>query len=102
VQAYLGKGNPLLAQFGFSVGDRKPPTGAALVKGQAKARMTRALRHTMGPKQKAAIRSVAPVAVTVSQDGTVRVVEALGGAVAPAAEAAPVEEAPPASVSPTG
>jgi hypothetical protein len=77
VQAFLGKGNPLLAQFGFTVGNRKPRSGATNVKAQAKSQLTRALRHTMGPKQKALIQAVAPGTVTVGPDGTVQVVTAL-------------------------
>ena len=65
-QAYFGKGNPLLAQFGFAVGNRKPRSGATQVKAQAKSQLTRALRHTMGPKQKALIQSVAPSAPCAS------------------------------------
>jgi hypothetical protein len=74
VQAFLGKGNPMLAQFGYALGNRKPRTGATNVKAQAKSQLTRALRHTMGPKQKASIQAVAPAAVTVALDGTVQAV----------------------------
>jgi nucleoside 2-deoxyribosyltransferase len=70
--AYYGKGNPVLAQFGYALGLRKPATAATNVKAQAKAQLTRALRYTMGPRQKAAIRADAPSTVTVSSDGTVQ------------------------------
>jgi hypothetical protein len=76
VQAFLGKGNPLLAQFGFALGNRKPRTVATQVKAQARSQLTRALRHTMGPKQKASIQSVAPETVTVGPDGAVQAVSA--------------------------
>ena len=76
VQAFLGKGNPLLAQFGFALGNRKPRSAATQVKAQAKSKLTRALRHTMGPKQKALIRADAPETVTVGSDGTVQAVVA--------------------------
>jgi hypothetical protein len=76
VQAFLGKGNPLLAQFGFAVGNRKPRSSATNVKAQAKSKLTRALRHTMGPKQKAQIQAAAPEQVTVGPGGAVQVVTA--------------------------
>jgi hypothetical protein len=76
MQASLGAGNPLLAQFGFAVGNRKPRSGATQVKAQAKAQLTRALRHTMGSRQRASLRSVAPSMVTIGPDGTVQVVAA--------------------------
>jgi hypothetical protein len=74
VQAFLGKGNPLLAQFGFAMGNRKAVSGATRVKAQAKSKLTRALRHTMGPKQKAAIQAAAPETVTVGPGGEVQAV----------------------------
>jgi hypothetical protein len=76
MQAFLGNGNPLLAQFGYPVGNRKPVSGATRVKAQAKSRLTRALRHTMGSKQRARIQAVAPETVTVGPDGTVQAVVA--------------------------
>jgi hypothetical protein len=111
VQAFLGKGNPLLAQFGFAVGNRKPVSGATRVKAQAKSKMTRALRHTMGPKQKAAIQAAAPETVTVGPGGKVQAVvaapveNATGGSeiVQPtrsaAGDATPVPPGEPAGVS---
>jgi hypothetical protein len=71
-QAYFGKGSPALAQFGFPLGNRKPRTAATNIKAQAKSQLTRALRHTMGRKQKAAIQSAAPSVVTVDQGGKVQ------------------------------
>jgi hypothetical protein len=71
VRASFGEGNPVLAQYGYSLGNRKPRSGATSVRAQVKSRLTRALRHTMGPRQKAHIRSMAPQAVTIGPDGTV-------------------------------
>jgi hypothetical protein len=71
VRASFGEGNPVLAQYGYALGNRKPRSGATSVRAQARSRLTRALRHTMGPRQKALIRSVAPDAVTIGPDGTV-------------------------------
>jgi hypothetical protein len=74
--AYFGRGNPKLAQFGYALGLREPMTAATSVKAQARAQLTRALRHTMGPRQKALLQSTAPSTVTVGPDGTVQAVAA--------------------------
>jgi hypothetical protein len=78
VRASFGEGNPVLAQYGYSLGNRKPRSGATSVRAQVKSRLTRELRHTMGPRQKARIRSTAPQAVTIGPDGTVLPAEANG------------------------
>jgi len=72
MQAYFGQGNPVLARFGYALGQRKPRSSAANLKAQARAQLTRALRHTMGPRQKALIQATAPSVVTVGSDGTVQ------------------------------
>jgi hypothetical protein len=54
--ATLGPTSQTLSQFGFE--PRKPRKRTAVAKAAAaqKSRATRAERHTMGPRQKAAIR----------------------------------------------
>jgi hypothetical protein len=67
LEAYLvvtyGKDNPVLADFGIVVQQALPKTPEVKALAAAKAKATRAARHTMGPRQKAAIHGeVAPVA----------------------------------------
>jgi len=58
LQGYFGRGSAALAELGFSQGQRKPISAQTKALAQAKAKLTRAARHTMGKKQKLAI--VAP------------------------------------------
>ncbi len=67
VVAYFGKGNPLLMQFGIKPRAKaRPLTPEQLVLRAAKVRGTRAARHTMGARQKAAVKSDGKLVVTVS------------------------------------
>ena len=63
----LGRGNPQLAQFGITMAKvAKPLTPAEKVVRTQKALNTRAMRHTMGPRAKAAVQYTGTVQVSVS------------------------------------
>ena len=63
----LGRGNPQLAQFGITMAKvAKPLTPTEKVVRAAKALNTRAMRHTMGPRAKAAVQYTGKVQVSVS------------------------------------
>ena len=63
----LGRGNPQLAQFGITMAKvAKPLTPAEKVVRTQKALNTRAMRHTMGPRAKAAVQYTGKVQVSVS------------------------------------
>jgi hypothetical protein len=63
----LGRGSPQLAQFGITAAKTaKPLTPTQKVVRTVKALNTRALRHTMGPRQKAAVQYDGKVQVSVS------------------------------------
>ena len=64
----LGKGNPQLAEYGFSLGVRKPISSGAKVLAAIKAQQTRKVRHTMGSKQRLALSVTGP-SVTLGPDG---------------------------------
>src|SRR5450631_2330572 len=57
LRGYHGRESPKLAEHGIRTGARPPRTSRALTVAAAKARLTRAARHTMGPKQKQAIKA---------------------------------------------
>jgi hypothetical protein len=63
LQGYFGQGSPALAELGFSQGQRKSRSVQVGTLAQAKAKLTRVARHTMGKKQKLSI--VAPGAPTL-------------------------------------
>ncbi len=66
--AFLGRGNPQLAQFGITVSKgSKPLTSSQKVVKAAKALKTRALRHTMGKVQKAAVQYTGNLQVAVNE-----------------------------------
>jgi hypothetical protein len=68
ILAFLGRGNPQLAQFGIAVSKgSKPLTSSQKVVRAAKALKTRALRHTMGKVQKAAVQFDGDLEVAVNQ-----------------------------------
>jgi hypothetical protein len=70
LQAYLGRGSAALAELGFSQGQHKPRTSQVNALAQAKAKLTRAARHTMGSKQKLAIKAPGvPSLVMLGPDG---------------------------------
>jgi hypothetical protein len=54
----LGRNSPDLSRFGMEIRDRRKPTVQRQALAAEKARRTRALRGTKGPRQKAAIRFV--------------------------------------------
>ena len=63
----LGRGNPQLAQFGMAASKQaKPLSPEQKVVRAAKALKTRAMRHTMGPRAKAAVQYTGKVQVSVS------------------------------------
>jgi hypothetical protein len=66
--AFLGRGSPQLAQFGITAAKQaKPLTPAAKVVKAQKALNTRAMRHTMGPRQKAAVQYTGNLKVSVNE-----------------------------------
>jgi len=66
--ALLGRGNPQLAQFGITTSNgSKPLTPAQKVVRAAKSLKTRALRHTMGKVQKAAVQYTGDLEVAVNE-----------------------------------
>jgi hypothetical protein len=84
----LGRGSATLLQFGFKPQQpRKPLTPQQKVERAAKAKLTRALRHTMGSRQKAALKQTSAPSVAVSPQGTVSITPTTGGNATPAAPA---------------
>ena len=69
LEAKLGKGNPELGQFGFSLGVRKPRSSGTNVLAAIKAQQTRKVRHTLGRKQKLALSPVTGPSVLLGPDG---------------------------------
>ena len=68
ILALLGRGNPQLAQFGITTSNgSKPLTPAQKVVRAQKALKTRALRHTMGKVQKAAVQYTGDLEVAVNE-----------------------------------
>jgi len=68
ILALLGRGNPQLAQFGITTSNgSKPLTPAQKVVRAAKSLKTRALRHTMGKVQKAAVQYTGDLEVAVNE-----------------------------------
>jgi hypothetical protein len=60
VQNQLGSSQEALGDFGFSSPSRQAPDEATKAAAVAKRAATRAARHTMGKRQKAPIKGVAP------------------------------------------
>jgi hypothetical protein len=100
----LGRGSPQLAQFGITAAKpAKPLNPTQKVVRAEKAKNTRAMRHTMGPRQTAAVQYTGNVQVSVSSmpvtnpaDGTATVAEPVamqGTAVAVAVPGATPEPA---------
>jgi hypothetical protein len=70
VIAYFGKGNPQLTQFGIKPrGKARALTPEQQVLRAAKVRATRAARHTMGSRQKAAVKSDGKLTLSVQTEG---------------------------------
>jgi hypothetical protein len=57
LRGYHGRTSPKLAEHGIRAGARPPRTAEAHTLAQAKARLTRAARHTLGRKQRQAIKA---------------------------------------------
>jgi len=69
VIAFLGRGSPMLAQFGIKArGNRRALTSEQKVLRAAKARATRTARHTMGSRQKAAVKSGGTLSLSVQTE----------------------------------
>ena len=70
VIAYFGKGNPMLTQFGLKPrGKARALTPEQNVLRVARMRATRAARHTMGSRQKAAVKSDGKLTLSVQTEG---------------------------------
>jgi hypothetical protein len=69
LEAKLGKGNPELGQFGFTLGVRKPRSSGTNVLAAIKAQQTRKVRHTLGRKQRLALSPVTGPSVLLGPDG---------------------------------
>ena len=70
----LGRNSVVLKEFGFKPQQpRKPLTPQQKVQRAAKAKLTRALRHTAGSKQKAALKQTASPQIVISPQGAVTV-----------------------------
>ena len=96
ILALLGRGNPQLAQFGITTSKgSKPLTPSQKVVRAEKALKTRALRHTMGKVQKAAVQYAGDLQVAVSETAPVAPADETAPAVAaPAAQGTAVVSAP--------
>ena len=70
VIAYFGKGNPLLTQFGIKPrGKARALTPEQQVLRAVRVRNTRAARHTMGSRQRAAVKSDGKLTLSVQTEG---------------------------------
>jgi hypothetical protein len=93
--ALLGRGNPQLARFGITTSNgSKPLTSTQKVVRAAKALKTRALRHTMGKVQKAAVQYVGDLQVAVNETTPVAPADETAPAAAPQAQGAAVASTP--------
>jgi hypothetical protein len=96
--ASFGRGSPQLAQFGISSSKQRALNPTQKVARAAKARKTRALRHTMGRVQKKAVQYTGTLEVAVNEtapqtvpaDGTTPAAQPVGTAVASAPAETPV------------
>jgi hypothetical protein len=71
VAAAFGVDSQVLVQFGFTPRKKRAPLSPEkLVVRAAKAKLTRAKRHTLGSRQKEALRAAETPAVTIGPDGT--------------------------------
>jgi hypothetical protein len=70
LRGYHGRASPKLAEHGIRAGARPPRSSQAVTLAAAKAKLTRKARHTLGSKQKLAIRAPGnPSLVIFSPDG---------------------------------
>ncbi len=95
LEAKLGKVNPQLAEYGFTLGARKPRSSGTNVLASIKAQQTRKVRHTLGRKQKLALSVPTGPSVLLGPDGKPVSVEMT-------AQATPMEPAGNASGSSAG
>jgi hypothetical protein len=76
----FGQGSPMLEQFGIKTAVRNPLTAEQLSLRAARARATRAARHTLGPRQKQAIRGVVATTPSVTSAPATPVLPGSSGA----------------------
>ncbi len=95
LEAKLGKGNPQLAEYGFTLGARKPRSSGTNVLASIKAQQTRKVRHTLGRKQRLALSVPTGPSVLLGPDGKPVSVDMT-------AQATPMEPAGNASASSAG
>jgi hypothetical protein len=70
LRGYHGRASPKLAEHGIRAGARPKRSGQSLTLAAAKAKLTRKARHTLGPKQKLAIKAPgSPSLVIYAPDG---------------------------------
>jgi hypothetical protein len=81
----FGQGSPMLEQFGIKAAVRNPLTAEQLSLRAARARATRAARHTLGPRQKQAIRGVVTTTPSVASGPVAPVLPGSSGASGPSA-----------------
>ena len=100
LEALLGSRNPVLAQFGYSVVQKRQLTAAQKAVATEKRKLTRQKRGTMGKRQKATIVAETP-SVNIDPSGQVSATSPAGGATA-AAEASPAPAGSNSGGSPVG
>ena len=81
----FGQGSPMLEQFGIKAVVRNPLTAEQLSLRAARARATRVARHTLGTRQKQAIRGVVTTTPTVASGPATPVLPGSSGANGPSA-----------------
>ncbi len=69
VLGMYGKGNPALTTFGVPTGLKRTPSVMTKLKAAAERQLTRTERHTMGKRQKQAIKGGKATAVLTGPDG---------------------------------
>jgi hypothetical protein len=74
LKQFLGKGSPLLADFGLKTTEPKVPTSETRALAHAKSLATRAARKTMGSVQKKAVKGAPVATVTLAPDAEPSVV----------------------------
>jgi hypothetical protein len=71
LRGYFGKGNPLLADFGIASGARKASSSVTLAQAAGSRTLTRDARHTMGKKQRLAVKGGQANVQLTAPDGSV-------------------------------
>jgi len=99
---FLGPSNPALAHFGLPVKTaRRKPDAAAILASVVKAKGTRVIRHTMGSRQKAALKFQGSVVVNTQLNAPAATTVSAAPS-APAAAPAAVAPAPASGTPPSG